>query len=91
MAVSEKSVLRVGDLLDWQVECYLVWLVSYLLLPQVTESSPEFRWDRGTRGVASVDCDPSLASEQPHPPGTPGLDLTDVERVRAELGINIDI
>ena len=32
MAVSEKSVLRVGDLLDWQVECYLVWLVSVLLI-----------------------------------------------------------
>lgn len=63
-----------------------VCIKYYLLLPQVTESSPEFRWDRGTRGVASVDCDPSLASEQPHPPGTPGLDLTDVERVRAELG-----
>ena len=30
VAVSEKSVLRVGDLLDWQVECYLVWLVSVL-------------------------------------------------------------
>ena len=76
MAVSDKSVLRVPDLLDW------------IVTPNTNSS---LTWDRGTKGVSIKECQPpSPGSTCPLPehklgPG-PGLDLSDVERVRAELG-----
>jgi hypothetical protein len=70
IGVAEKSVLRVPDLLDW------------LANPK------SLNWDRGTRGAAMDEC-----SMEPSPdcgnqrlgPG-PGLDLSEVDKVRVELG-----
>jgi len=75
VAVAEKSVLRVPDLLDW------------LANPRT------ITWDRGTRGAALRDCAPpplgvkdsSAPPDQKLGPG-PGLDLTEVDRVRTEIG-----
>ena len=75
MAVTDKSVLRVPDLLDWLV----------------TANTSSLTWDRGTRGVSVKECQPPAANspcllpEHKLGPG-PGLDLSDVERVRTELG-----
>ena len=76
VAVSEKSVLRVPDLLDWLV----------------TATSSNLTWDRGTRGVAVKDCQPPSSSstticlpDHKLGPG-PGLDLSDIEKIRTELG-----
>ena len=75
VAVAEKSVLRVPDLLDW------------LANPRT------ITWDRGTRGAALRDCDPpsqgakdfAAPPDQKLGPG-PGLDLSEVDKVRAEIG-----
>lgn len=77
MAVAEKSVLRVPDLLDWLA------------------SPDQVTWHRGTRGVALADCQApakegpaasfSLPPDHRLGPG-PGLDLADIEKIRAELG-----
>ena len=80
VAVAEKSVLRVPDLLDWI-------------------ANPEtVAWDRGTRGVSLSDCEApgkegtpvspfSLPPDHKLGPG-PGLDLSDIEKIKAELGEN---
>ena len=77
VAVAEKSVLRVPDLLDWI-------------------ANPEtVTWDRGTRGVSLSDCEApakegtpfSLPPDHKLGPG-PGLDLSDIEKIKAELGEN---
>ena len=74
VAVSEKSVLRVPDLLDWSV----------------TASESNLTWDRGTRGVSVRDCHPPSPSAADHKivtgPG-PGLDLSDIDKIRTELGM----
>jgi len=71
IGVAEKSVLRVPDLLDW------------LANPKT------LNWDRGTRGAAMDSCSvgPESADcgNQRLGPG-PGLDLSEVDKVRAELG-----
>ena len=79
VAVSEKSVLRVADLLDWLV----------------TAETAARTWDRGTRGVALVDCEApgkegaaasfSLPPDHKLGPG-PGLDLSDIEKIKTEFG-----
>ena len=69
VAVSEKSVLRVADLLDWLV----------------TAETASLSWDRGTRAIAASDCD--TGPGEPHPPGPGGgLDLSEIEKIRTELG-----
>ena len=71
MAVSEKSVLRVADLLDWLV----------------TAETAARTWDRGTRALAASDCDTGPGPGEPHPPGPGGgLDLSEIEKIRTELG-----
>ena len=69
VAVSEKSVLRVADLLDWLV----------------TAETASLSWDRGTRALAASDCE--TGPGEPHPPGPGGgLDLSEIEKIRTELG-----
>ena len=69
VAVSEKSVLRVADLLDWLV----------------TAETASLSWDRGTRAIAASDCE--TGPGEPHPPGPGGgLDLSEIEKIRTELG-----
>ena len=77
VAVAEKSVLRVPDLLDWLA------------------NPSQLTWDRGTRGVALVDCEApgkegaaasfSLPPDHKLGPG-PGLDLSDIEKIKTEFG-----
>ena len=72
VAVSEKSVLRVADLLDWLV----------------TAETASLTWDRGTRAQAASDCE--AGSGEPHPPGPGGgLDLSEIQKIRTELGNKI--
>ena len=75
VAVSEKSVLRVADLLDWLV----------------TAETAGRTWTRGTRAIATQDCETGPGPGEPHPPGPGGgLDLSEIEKIRTELGkINI--
>ena len=71
VAVSEKSVLRVADLLDWLV----------------TAETAGRTWTRGTRAIATSDCDTGPGPGEPHPPGPGGgLDLSEIEKIRTELG-----
>ena len=71
VAVSEKSVLRVADLLDWLV----------------TAETAARTWDRGTRALAASDCEAGPGPGEPHPPGPGGgLDLSEIEKIRTELG-----
>ena len=80
VAVAEKSVLRVPDLLDW------------IAKPETVA------WDRGTRGVSLSDCEApgkegapfSLPPDHKLGPG-PGLDLSDIEKIKAELGENYSV
>ena len=74
--MSEKSVLRVADLLDWLV----------------TAETASLTWDRGTRAQAASDCE--AGAGEPHPPGPGGgLDLSEIQKIRTELGnyYSIDI
>ena len=71
VAVSEKSVLRVADLLDWLV----------------TAETAGRTWTRGTRAIATQDCETGPGPGEPHPPGPGGgLDLSEIEKIRTELG-----
>ena len=56
-----------------------------MMMIKVTAETASLTWDRGTRAQAASDCE--AGAGEPHPPGPGGgLDLSEIQKIRTELG-----